>query len=165
VAREESRTKYENLSSEQAATLDSEVFPVMIDDPAGGPPLGGSEGSLDGATVFYANTQTDIDTVVKPMTGGFDVKSVLRSVESPEQLHFRVGLPEGASLAQAKVPKTRNSGHRNALKKENRNAPAVTGAPRPRRQRRRRTRRSRSERKRRDIQSQMPATVSAFDDN
>src|SRR6202042_3463371 len=32
----------------------------------GGSPLSGSEGTLDGASVFYANTQTDTDTVVKP---------------------------------------------------------------------------------------------------
>ena len=63
--------------------------------------LGGSEGTPDGATVLYANTQRDMDTVVKPMTTGFAADTLLRSVESPQQLFFRVGLPEGASLAQA----------------------------------------------------------------
>jgi DNA-binding beta-propeller fold protein YncE len=67
---------------------------------AQGSPLGGSEGALDGASVLYANTQTDADTVVKPTTAGFEADTVLRSVDSPEQLFFRVGLPEGASLVQ-----------------------------------------------------------------
>ncbi len=65
-----------------------------------GSALGGSEGVVDGATVLYANTQTDTDTVVKPLTGGFEEDTLLRSAESPRQLFFRVGLPQGASLAQ-----------------------------------------------------------------
>jgi tripartite motif-containing protein 71 len=69
---------------------------------AQGSPLIGSEGSVDGATVLYANTQTDADTVIKPITAGFEADTMLLSVESPEQLYFRVGLPEGASLVQAK---------------------------------------------------------------
>lgn len=67
---------------------------------AQGAVLGGSEGALVGASVFYANTQTDTDTVVKPTTGGFADDTLLRSVESPDELYFRVGLPEGASLVQ-----------------------------------------------------------------
>jgi hypothetical protein len=63
-----------------------------------GAALGGSEGVADGATVLYANTQTDTDTVAKPLTLGFEVLTFLRSVESPQQLLFRVGLPQGASL-------------------------------------------------------------------
>ncbi len=193
--REESRTKYEGLSSEQAAKLAGEAFPAVIDEPAGGPPklpegqhitafpagnvasvdlgegkhgvveslepmavegssgqrvpidlslseaggafhpttplvsvtipkqlgegvqipavgvsltpvneqgssLTGAEGVADGATVFYGSTQTDTDTVIKPVTLGFEADTVLRSVESPEQLLFRVGLPVGASLVQ-----------------------------------------------------------------
>ena len=68
---------------------------------ARGQVLSGSEGAIDGATVFFANTQTDSDTVVKPSTFGFAVDTLLRSVESPGQLFFRVGLPEGATLSQA----------------------------------------------------------------
>jgi len=67
-----------------------------------GSSLGGSEGAIDGATVLYANTQTDADTVVKPTTGGFEIDTLLRSIESPQQLSFRVGLPAGASLVVAK---------------------------------------------------------------
>jgi tripartite motif-containing protein 71 len=63
--------------------------------------LGGSEGVVDGASVFYANTQADADTVVKPTTLGFELDTVLRSIESPEQLSFRVGLPAGVSLVDA----------------------------------------------------------------
>ena len=64
--------------------------------------LAGSEGVVDGATVFFANTSTDTDTVVKPSTWGFAVDTILRSVESPQRLWFRVGMPEGASLVGAK---------------------------------------------------------------
>jgi streptogramin lyase len=69
---------------------------------ASGTPLGGSEGVVDGSTVLYANTQTDMDSLVKPTTGGFEADTMLRSVESPQQLFFRVGLPAGASLVAAK---------------------------------------------------------------
>jgi DNA-binding beta-propeller fold protein YncE len=67
---------------------------------AQGAPVGGSEGVVDGASVFYSNTQLDTDTSVKPTTEGFEADTVLRSVESPAQLRFRVGVPEGASLVQ-----------------------------------------------------------------
>jgi streptogramin lyase len=192
--REASRTKYENLSTEQAAKVAGEAFPAVIAEPAGGPPrlpagqsitgfltndvaqvdlgegkhgvieslapmalqtpsgrvpvdlgltdvgnafepktpvvdvripkrlgegvqapgsslsvtpigqgssLGGSEGTADGAAVFFGNTQTDSDTIVKPSTLGFTFDTLLRSVESPGQLLLRVGLPEGATLVQA----------------------------------------------------------------
>jgi hypothetical protein len=197
AAREASRTKFEGLNAGQAASLDGEAFPAVVDDPAGGPPklpagqsivgystdnvaqvdlpegkhavieslapmalemsggkhvpvdlglsetgggfesknpvvgvripkslgaglqlpavgvsltpvnaqgaaLSGSEGTLDGASVLYANTLTDSDTVVKPTTEGFEADMLLRSVESPQQLLFRVGLPTGASLVAAK---------------------------------------------------------------
>jgi RHS repeat-associated protein len=68
---------------------------------ANGTALGGAEGTVDGATVLYANTQTDTDTVVKPLTSGFEEDTLLRSIASPEQLDYRVGLPGGASLVQA----------------------------------------------------------------
>ena len=68
---------------------------------ASGSPLGGSEGVVDGATVLYANTQTDTDTIIKPLALGFDEATLLRSVESPVQLYFRLGVPEGASVVQA----------------------------------------------------------------
>lgn len=69
-----------------------------------GSSLGGSEGAVDGAAVFYTNTQTDADTVIKPSTWGFEADSVLRSINSPQRLFFRVGLPAGASLVQANGP-------------------------------------------------------------
>ncbi len=66
---------------------------------AQGQSLVGSDGSLIGASVLYANTQLDTDTLVKPTTIGFDVDALLRSTQSPEQLYFRVGMPVGATLA------------------------------------------------------------------
>jgi Domain of unknown function (DUF6531) len=81
----------------QLPRVDLSLTPVDAQDT----PLGGSEGALDGATVLYANTQTDTDTVLKPVPLGFETDTILRSVESPQQLFFRIGLPEGASLSQA----------------------------------------------------------------
>jgi YD repeat-containing protein len=71
---------------------------------AQGQPLGGSEGVREGASVLYANTQTDTDTLAKPTTGGFEIDSLLRSVDSPETLYFKVGLPAGASLVKDNEP-------------------------------------------------------------
>jgi RHS repeat-associated protein len=67
---------------------------------ASGAPLNGAEGVLEGADAFYANTQTDMDDLVKPTTEGFAADTVLRSVASPEQLSFHVGMPAGAELVQ-----------------------------------------------------------------
>jgi tripartite motif-containing protein 71 len=67
-----------------------------------GAPLGGSAGVIDGATAMYANTQTDMDSVVKPVSVGFDADTILRSVDSPQRLFFRVGVPRGASMVQAR---------------------------------------------------------------
>jgi DNA-binding beta-propeller fold protein YncE len=63
-----------------------------------GVPLGGSEGVVDGAGVFFANTQTDTDTLLKPSSLGLDASTVLRSIASPEVLYYEVGLPQGARL-------------------------------------------------------------------
>jgi hypothetical protein len=63
-------------------------------------PLRSGEGTVDGASVIYANTQTDTDTVAKPTSMGFDLSAILRSVNSPRRLLYRVGLPAGASLVQ-----------------------------------------------------------------
>ena len=60
--------------------------------------VGGSEGAIDGATVLYANTQTDADTVVKPTSVGFEEDTLLRSARSPQQLSYRVGLPKAGAL-------------------------------------------------------------------
>ncbi|HTA12548.1 MAG TPA: SMP-30/gluconolactonase/LRE family protein, partial [Solirubrobacteraceae bacterium] len=65
-----------------------------------GRPLGGSEGSIDGATVIYANAQLDTDIVVKPTTMGFAADAILRGEDSPSVLNYRVGLPRGATLVQ-----------------------------------------------------------------
>ena len=65
---------------------------------ASGAPLGGAQGALDGQGVLYANTQIDADTLVKPTTSGFEVDALLRSVDSPSTLYFKVGVPPGAHL-------------------------------------------------------------------
>ncbi len=68
-----------------------------------GGPLGGAAGAIDGASVLYANTQTDADTVVKPTVAGVEASTILRSVDSPSTLYFRVGLPTGARLVQSRA--------------------------------------------------------------
>jgi DNA-binding beta-propeller fold protein YncE len=68
---------------------------------AGGAALAGSGGEVQGATVSYANTQTDADTLVKPTTSGFSMETLLRAADSPRELHYRVGLPLGAWLRVA----------------------------------------------------------------
>jgi streptogramin lyase len=65
-----------------------------------GAALEGSEGAVEGAVVLYANTGTDMDSLVKPTTLGFQAETVLRSINSPRELYFRVGLPDGAHLEQ-----------------------------------------------------------------
>jgi YD repeat-containing protein len=78
---------------------------------ANGNLLEGSAGTLDGSSVLYANTQTDTDTLVKPTTGGAQVDALLRSVNSPEELYFKIGMPVGARLVLDK----RESGARVVL--------------------------------------------------
>lgn len=68
---------------------------------AGGASPGGSGGEVLGATVMYANTERDTDTVVKPVTRGFAAETLLRSVDSPRQLFYRVGMPAGARLVSS----------------------------------------------------------------
>ena len=65
-----------------------------------GAPLGGSPGRLEGAGVFYANTQTDMDTIVKPASAGVETDAILRSVASPQTLAFRLGVPAGAQVVR-----------------------------------------------------------------
>jgi hypothetical protein len=66
----------------------------------GGSLLDDIEGVRVGASVFYANTQADADTLVRPDASGFELDVVLRSVRSPSRLFFRVGVPPGARLVQ-----------------------------------------------------------------
>ena len=65
-----------------------------------GEALAGSEGSVDGASVLYTNTETDTDTLAKPTSRGFELSAILRAEASPHELYYRVGLPGGASLVQ-----------------------------------------------------------------
>jgi streptogramin lyase len=69
---------------------------------ASGTPVGGSEGQVDGAAVFYGGVGlgSDVDMAVKPSTFGFSEEVFLRSDRSPSVLSFRVGMPQGASLVQ-----------------------------------------------------------------
>ena len=82
--------------------VDTGVSLTPVD--SSGLPLGGSEGSIVGATVLYANTLADMDSAIKPVTDGFSAETILRSVASTRELFFRVGLPAGARLVQRGGP-------------------------------------------------------------
>jgi RHS repeat-associated protein len=77
-----------------------------------GAALGGGEGVLDGATVFYGDTEApqagvaNVDTLVKPSPFGFSEETLLRAQSSPQRLYFRVGMPEGASVLLGAAPGT-----------------------------------------------------------
>jgi streptogramin lyase len=72
-----------------------------VEGSSGSAPLEGS-GEIVGATVLYANTQTDMASVIKLTMAGFAADTLLLSEASPQHVYFRVGMPEGASLVQAK---------------------------------------------------------------
>jgi YD repeat-containing protein len=67
---------------------------------AAGAPLQGGEGAFEGASVFFANTQADSDTILKPSPLGVEASTVLRSAQAPEVLYYKIGMPAGASLEQ-----------------------------------------------------------------
>lgn len=67
---------------------------------AHGVALGGSRGAIDGASVLYANTQANVDTVVRPMLAGVETSTILRAANSPSTVYLRVALPVGARLVQ-----------------------------------------------------------------
>jgi RHS repeat-associated protein len=66
-----------------------------------GAPLSGSEGSVDGSSVLFADALTDADVIAKPTTQGVEEGTILRSIRSPSQLSYRLGIPQGAGLVQS----------------------------------------------------------------
>lgn len=54
--------------------------------------------TLAGDRVFYPSVQTDTDFVAMPLAKGVETFWTLRSIDAPEQLELRVGLPAGAVL-------------------------------------------------------------------
>jgi YD repeat-containing protein len=72
---------------------------------AQGGSLGGAEGAIDGASVVYASTQADADTLVRPTLSGVETSTILRAADSPSTVYFRVGLPAGARLVQSPAGK------------------------------------------------------------
>jgi RHS repeat-associated protein len=86
-------------SSNSAQLIRSGVTLSALD--GGGAPAGNGKRIRDGASVFYANTETDSDTLARPILRGFELDSLLRSARSPQLVHFRVGLPAGARLISA----------------------------------------------------------------
>ena len=89
--------------NEGAALSEAGVSLTPVDEQ--GVALAG-EGVLDGASVFYGDTEDasagimDVDTLVKPSTFGLMMETILRSQRSPSRLFFKVGLPEEATLEQ-----------------------------------------------------------------
>ncbi|MGN6373586.1 MAG: virginiamycin B lyase family protein, partial [Solirubrobacteraceae bacterium] len=86
-------------AKEGVQLLEAGVSLTPVD--AKGASLGGAEGAIEGASVVYANTQTDADTAVRPTLSGVEASTVLRTADSPSTVYFRVGLPVGARLVQS----------------------------------------------------------------
>lgn len=87
---------------EDGVSLDAagvRLTPVAPDGSA----LGASGIESDGG-VFFANSQTDTDTIAKPIPLGVETFSVLRSPASPETLGFRVRGPQGSDLVAVRGP-------------------------------------------------------------
>ncbi len=69
-----------------------------------GSPLGSAAPRIDGASVFYGDSEDagagvrDLSTLVKPTSDGFELFSLVLSARSPRSLSFAVGVPAGASL-------------------------------------------------------------------
>jgi streptogramin lyase len=80
-----------------------------------GRPLSGAEGSMQGASVLYANSQVDTDTLVKPTSTGFDISAVLRSGRSPQTLYYKVKMPTGAKLSPQRDGSVRVVRHHRAI--------------------------------------------------
>ena len=62
---------------------------------SGGHALSGSEGQIDGASVFYGGTRRRHGQRGRADASGFSLDSLLRSPRSPSTLYFRVGMPDG----------------------------------------------------------------------
>ncbi len=62
--------------------------------------LEGAAGVVEGASVFFANSQRDADMVVKPVPAGFETHTILRSPESPSELFFEIGASDGVQLLE-----------------------------------------------------------------
>jgi YD repeat-containing protein len=58
-------------------------------------------GTINGASVLFANTERDTDTVMKFSTQGVALDAILRSRKSPHQLTYKLTLPAGAHLQQS----------------------------------------------------------------
>ncbi len=91
-------------ASEGAKLLDSGVSLSPVSE--AGSALGGGKGVIDGASVFYGDTEDaqadvyDLSMLAKPTVDGFELFSTLLSQRSPEHLFFKVGMPSGATLTQ-----------------------------------------------------------------
>jgi RHS repeat-associated protein len=53
---------------------------------------------IGGEEAFYSEVANDTDAVATPKLDGADMSALLRSVDSPEELSYRVGVPLGARL-------------------------------------------------------------------
>jgi RHS repeat-associated protein len=78
--------------------LDSTGVSLTPVDASGAPLQGVAQ--LDGGAVIYPGTGTDADTAAKPTAVGIETYDTLRSVDSPQSLAFKVGMPVGASLVE-----------------------------------------------------------------
>ncbi|MHB1571630.1 MAG: DUF6531 domain-containing protein, partial [Solirubrobacteraceae bacterium] len=55
---------------------------------------------MNGQSIFYHGVSADTDAAVAPTLNGVELFAVLRSRLSPQQLHYDVALPAGASMSE-----------------------------------------------------------------
>ncbi len=103
------------LPKHLAEGITAEAGVSIVPTDASGTPLSGAEGSMQGASVLYANSQTDTDTAVKPTGTGFDISALLRSPHSPRTLYYKVGMPAGGALRQQPDGSVRVVAHHHTL--------------------------------------------------
>ncbi len=95
---------------EGAESLDTDVSLIPVTEQ--GSTLEGG-GVIDHAGVFYGGTEDaaagaqDLSVFAKPTVGGFEFFSVLFSERSPENLYFKVGVPQGAVLEEVRPTEVR----------------------------------------------------------
>jgi YD repeat-containing protein len=114
VENEEGQLEKVDLDLEQSPSgFDPEnpIIDVQIPGSSGQPILLGEQGlairplgtahpgqELGGQNVFYSDVRQDTDLLVAPIASGVEIFDQLRSSDSPEELTYRLSLPDGARL-------------------------------------------------------------------
>ena len=71
---------------------------------ATGRPLHGAPATQDAQSVLYSETQPGTDTLAKPTARGFDLDTLIRSPQSPDNYYFHISIPAAARLIGGNRP-------------------------------------------------------------